>query len=150
MERVDILSESKASQSHLKKVDTLFLIDDDSIYQFLTKKVIEETKIIDQIKIFSNGLEAIQFLDSVKDIPSKLPDIILLDLTMPVMDGWEFLEEYILLKPKFNKKITLYIVSSSIAPSDIEKAKSISTVTDFVVKPITKEKLIAIIKNLNI
>jgi CheY-like chemotaxis protein len=149
MERTNQLNENNTNTAPVKKIDTLFLIDDDSIYQFLTKKVIEETKIVDQIKIFSNGLEAIEFLDSVKDIPNKLPDIILLDLSMPIMDGWEFLDEYVLMKPRFNKKITLYIVSSSIAPSDIEKARSISAVSDFIVKPITKEKLMAIIKNLD-
>ena len=76
------------------------------------------------------------------------PEILLLDLSMPIMDGWEFLEEYILLSPKLDRKITIYIISSSISPYDIDKAKSISIVTDFIIKPISKEKLIEIFKNL--
>lgn len=133
----------------MEKIETLLLIDDDLIYQFLTKKVIEESKIVDKIKIFSNGMEAIEFLNLVQNTPDKLPEVILLDIAMPIMDGWEFLEEYVLLKPKFHKKITLYVVSSSINPKDLEKAKSFTSVSDFIVKPITKEKLLHIIKNID-
>jgi CheY-like chemotaxis protein len=59
---------------------------------------------------------------------------------MPVMDGWEFLDEYMLLDPAVRKKITLYICSSSISPHDLERAKSIGAVADFIIKPIAKEK----------
>ena len=64
---------------------------------------------------------------------------------MPVMDGWQFLDEYALLKIKNKSKITVYICSSSISPYDITRAKSISDVTDFIIKPITKEKLTEIV-----
>ena len=132
----------------MKKINTLCLVDDDGMFQFLTQKVIEQTSLVNQIKIFSNGLDAINFLKAVQNNKKDLPEIILLDLSMPVMDGWEFLEEYLLILPKFDKKITIYIVSSSIDPRDIKKAKSISAVTDFIIKPVTKDKFINIIKNL--
>ncbi|PLB17916.1 MAG: Two-component response regulator [Flavobacteriaceae bacterium FS1-H7996/R] len=77
-----------------------------------------------------------------------LPDVILLDLNMPVMDGWEFLEEFISLKPKLEKKIPIYIVSSSNDPADIMKAKSISEVTDFIIKPVTEAKFVEMIQGL--
>ncbi|OPZ98603.1 MAG: hypothetical protein BWY70_01181 [Bacteroidetes bacterium ADurb.Bin408] len=67
---------------------------------------------------------------------------------MPVMDGWEFLEEYIMLQPKLEKKITIYIISSSINPRDIERASTINAVTDFIIKPVTREKFTEIIKQL--
>lgn len=132
----------------MRKINTLCLIDDDSVYQYLTTKVISETRLVDLIKVFSNGQEAIDFFKSVEDAREKLPDIILLDLTMPVMDGWEFLEEYVKLQPTFNKKIILFIVSSSIAPSDIIRARSISAVSDFIVKPVTKDKFMNILKSI--
>lgn len=128
----------------MRKVKILGIVDDDKIYTFLVKKTIEQTNLVDLIKVFGNGLDAIDFLKKNADNPDSLPEIILLDLSMPVMDGWEFIEEYMLLSPKLGRMITIYIVSSSISPHDIAKAKSISSVTDFIIKPISKVKLIEI------
>lgn len=132
----------------MNTIRALSIIDDHEIFVFLTKKAIEQTNLINLIKVFGNGLDAINFLKENIDNPASLPEIILLDLSMPIMDGWDFLEEYLLFMPKLSRKITIYIVSSSISPYDIVKAKSISAVTDFIIKPITKEKLIDIIKTL--
>jgi CheY-like chemotaxis protein len=132
----------------MNKVKTLGIVDDDRIYTFLVKKTIEQTNLVDTIKVFDNGLDAIDFLKKNVANRDTLPEIILLDLSMPVMDGWEFLEEYILLSPKLGRTITIYIVSSSISPYDIAKAKSISFVTDFIIKPVSKEKLIEIFKKM--
>jgi CheY-like chemotaxis protein len=129
----------------MNPIKTLSIIDDDEIYVFLAKKSIEQTNLINLIKVFGNGLDAINFLKENIDNPDSLPEIIFLDLAMPVMDGWEFLEEYLLFMPKLSRKITIYIVSSSISPFDIAKAKSINVVTDFIIKPIAKEKLLEII-----
>jgi CheY-like chemotaxis protein len=130
----------------MNKVKTLGIVDDDKIYTFLVKKIIEQTDLVETIKVFENGLDAIDFLKNNAANRDTLPEIILLDLSMPVMDGWEFLEEYILLSPKLDRKITIYIISSSISPFDIAKAKSISFVTDFIIKPASKEKFIEIFK----
>lgn len=132
----------------MKDIDTLYLVDDDDTYQFIIERTISSINLVKSIRIFSNGREAIDFLESSLNDPSSIPDVILLDLTMPVMDGWEFLENYLLLKPRIGKKIYIYIVSSSVNPSDVEKAKSISEVTDYMVKPLTKEKLISMLSNL--
>jgi CheY-like chemotaxis protein len=129
----------------MNTVKRMTIIDDDEVYVYLIKKIIKQTNLVDLIKIFGNGLDAIDFLKENSDNPDSLPEIILLDLSMPIMDGWQFLEEYMLLYPKLGRKITIYIVTSSISPSDIIKAKSISEVTDYIIKPITKEKLIEII-----
>lgn len=131
----------------MNRIKTLTLIDDD-IFVFLTKKIIQQTNLVDLIKVFGNGLEAINFLNENKNNLEELPEIILLDLSMPIMDGWQFLVEFSKLNPKIGKKITIYICSSSISPDDISQAKAISEVTDYFIKPITKGKLIDIIKNL--
>ena len=125
---------------------TLTLVDDDDIFVFLTTKIIEQTNLVDLIKVFGNGLDAINFLKENKNNVDALPDIILLDLSMPIMNGWQFLEEYNKLNPTIGKKITIYICSSSISPDDITRAKTISEVSDFIIKPITKDKLIDLIK----
>ena len=82
------------------------------------------------------------FLNENSNTPEQLPDIILLDLSMPVMDGWQFLEAYINIKPRIGKQIIVYIVSSTIAPDDLLRAKSISEVNDFIIKPITKDQMV--------
>ena len=119
---------------------TLTIVDDDDIFVFLTTKIIEQTNLVDLIKVFGNGLDAINFLKENKNNVDALPDIILLDLSMPIMNGWQFLEEYNKLNPTIGKKITIYICSSSISPDDITRAKTISEVSDYIIKPITKDK----------
>ena len=127
---------------------TLTLVDDDDIFVFLTTKIIEQTNLVDLIKVFGNGLDAINFLKENKNNVDALPDIILLDLSMPIMNGWQFLEKYNKLNPTIGKKITIYICSSSISPDEITRAKTISEVSDYIIKPITKDKLIDLIKKL--
>lgn len=125
---------------------TLTIVDDDDIFVFLTTKIIEQTNLVDLIKVFGNGLDAINFLKENKNNVDALPDIILLDLNMPIMNGWQFLEKYNKLNPTIGKKITIYICSSSISPDEITRAKTISEVSDYIIKPITKDKLIDLIK----
>jgi len=132
----------------MKSIKNLFLVDDDEIFTFLTKRTIEETRLVDQIKIFSNGQDAIEFLEKAAGNTELLPEVILLDINMPILDGWGFLEEFILLQPTIGKRITIYVVSTSISPFDLERAKSISGVSDFIIKPITKAGLINILGSL--
>lgn len=126
----------------------LFLVDDDKIFVFLTKKIVEDTGIDTDIHVFTDGQETIDYLKSIIDKPEFLPDLICLDLSMPVMDGWEFLNEYMQMLPQIHKKIPIYLVSSSISPHDIERAKSVGVVSDFIIKPIDKEKIKEVLKNI--
>lgn len=118
----------------------VFLIDDDKLFIFLVRKTISLTGIEVNITEFSDGQMAIDHLKENAGNPQNLPDIMFLDLRMPIMDGWEFLQEYILIEPVLEKKNKLYVFSSSIAPHDIERAKDIGLVNDFIIKPILKEK----------
>jgi CheY-like chemotaxis protein len=129
----------------MKKV---YLIDDDDIYVFLTKKTI--LRVMDEVdvEVFSDGLKAITHLKKIQNQPELLPDVIFLDLNMPVMDGWEFLEEYEELAPSFARTNELYIVSSSISPHEMERSKNINSVSEFIIKPLVKEKFLEILKKL--
>lgn len=127
---------------------TIILIDDDDIFVYLTSKVIAGAQGLELMKVFGNGLDALHYLKAHNASPGDLPEIILLDLSMPIMDGWQFLESYLPLMPKFGKKITLYIVSSSITPADISRARAIEAVCDYIIKPITSDTLTQIAASL--
>ena len=129
-------------------IKQLTLVDDDDVFVFLTTKMLEQSKLVELIKIFDNGYDALVFLKENMDNVEVLPDVILLDLSMPIMDGWQFLEEYVKIHPVIGKKITIYICSSSISPDDINRAKAINEVSDFIIKPMTKDRLMELIKNL--
>lgn len=117
------------------------LIDDDEIYLFSVKKVIEVNNLCDKVMEFRNGQEALDYFLRSAENQEALPDVILLDINMPVMNGWEFIEAFRNLRPNLPKEILLYVVSSSVDKSDEEKAKSFSTVNDYLVKPLTASQL---------
>ena len=129
----------------MKKVNLTCIIDDDPIFVFGIKKVMELINFSDSIMVFKNGQEALDNLRPIILAKKSLPDVILLDLNMPVLDGWQFLDEFI--KIPCPKKIIIYIVSSSIDPEDVLKAKSYREVSDYIVKPITIERLKAVLYN---
>src|SRR5690554_1380839 len=131
----------------MKSIKNLLLVDDDEIFTYLTRKTIEDTNLVDQIKVLGNGQDAIDFLEKIANDKELLPEVILLDINMPILDGWGFLEEFILLKPHLEKRIAIYMVTTSISPHDFERAKNISEVSDFIVKPITKTGFINMLKN---
>lgn len=129
-----------------KKIGLACIIDDDNMYVNLVKKIVEAKNLCKNLMVFQNGKEALTYFEAILTNLDKktIPDIIFLDLNMPVMDGWEFLENFTKIKNKLEKTITLYIVSSSINPVDIERAKSINTVKDYLIKPVTLKELEAI------
>lgn len=116
---------------------TICIIDDDPIYQLITKKIIEKTNLFSDRISFTDGFEALEFFKE----ENQIPDILLLDIEMPGMDGWDFLDEFCELEKKFDKHINIYVISSSIAKEDIEKAKTYNCITGFISKPINLEKL---------
>ncbi|MBC8985386.1 response regulator [Pedobacter sp. N36a] len=130
----------------LKKIA---LIDDDSTFVFLTKRMIKAANVSTQLDEFKDGLQAITFIKDNQNNSELLPDVIFLDLSMPIMDGWEFLEEFTVLQPAIKKRIMLYIVSSSISPHDIERSRNFSVVSDFIIKPLNKERFIQIMGDLS-
>jgi len=128
-------------------------VDDDPIALLLSKLVISKANFASQIVTCVNGEEAMKYLEKPEIIEenskTEQPLLILLDLNMPVMDGWEFLEQF---STKLQEQYTttkIILLSSSIDPNDIKKSKDFSMVVDFLPKPLTKEMLVLISEKIN-
>jgi len=120
---------------------SVLIIDNDPIYRTISQKIIEKLDLAETIFVEKNGYTAIDFIINVLATKSKLPEIIFLDIEMPVMNGWEFMDEYCKIENTLLKGIEIYIVSSSISKLDKDKAKSYSEIKDFISKPLTIENL---------
>lgn len=123
---------------------SIWVIDDDVIYQIIINKIIQRSEMFSNTSSFKNGKEAIDSLNNSLKNNSDLPDIILLDINMPIMDGWEFMEEMGLIKPKLKKDIIVYIVSSSIAIEDKNRSKTYANILGYLSKPVTVNDLVLI------
>ena len=119
---------------------SILLVDDDDIYQFISSRAIESTGFAQKINTFSNGEDAVEYLKNNLQNNSTLPDIIFLDVNMPYMNGWEFLEAFNSIAPMLSKPIFIYMVSSSLDEKDIDRSKEFSTVSEYIVKPLALEK----------
>ncbi len=128
-------------------LDLVLCVDDDPITLMLCKMVIKKAGFATEIITAQNGEEAINYFDELNlnnlgSTISRYPQLVFLDLNMPVMGGWEFLDHY--LKNNYDsifKECKIIVLSSTIDPYDIQKAKTYPMVLDFISKPITKEIL---------
>mgnify|MGYP003667299458 CR=1 FL=1 len=125
----------------MKKINSACIIDDDQIFVYGTKRIMKDSSFCDTIYVFENGLDAITALKKMTVAGIELPRLIFLDLNMPIMDGWEFLEDFQKIPSKIREKVTIYIISSSIDPRDLERVKEYGVVSDYILKPVTPKDL---------
>lgn len=111
------------------------IIDDDKLHQHAMCRMMKYIKTPVELLQFYNGLQALEYIKTNLQQSIRLPNVIFLDVNMPVMNGWQFLDEFILLLPKQNPLTTIYIVTSSVNDADIEKAASYSEISEYIIKP---------------
>ncbi|HWB26180.1 MAG TPA: response regulator [Chitinophagaceae bacterium] len=130
------------------KISKAGIIDDDQVYQFVMKKTIEQSGYVQSVLQFYDGEEAIAYFKEQSETVEALPEVVLLDINMPYMDGWQFLDEFVKVDFKKDYRFTIFIVTSSNTTEDINKAKEYSVVTGYHVKPITREKFDEMIQSI--
>ena len=120
----------------------VMLIDDNPANNLICRTLIKMNKLSEHIEEFLNAQTAFERLEELsKQDPEKLPDLIFLDLNMPIMDGWEFLDCYKKLPASFTKECKVFILTSSIYQPDIQRAAEHSYIVDLLSKPLTEELL---------
>ncbi len=132
----------------MKKINAIYIIDDDPITVFGIRKMLNSVVLCNAISTFGNGKLALDDIIRIIKEEQKLPEVIFLDINMPIMDGWQFLEEFIALPQK--EKIRINIVTSSIDSIDKENWEYYNTKTHHIItfnnKPIHKKEIAEITK----
>lgn len=122
----------------------LLVIDDDDINIFIIKKIVEKTGYAVNMVSKSNGQIAADYLREISDDEAIFPHLILIDINMPILNGWEFLEAYE--KLGINRQPHMYMLSSSVYENDIEKAKTYKSIKGFISKPLTIDRLAELLR----
>lgn len=117
----------------------VFIIDDDPIHQRIAQIMISKHNLFDEYFSYTEAQLALDFLQQNIDNEEELPDVILLDLNMPVVDGWDFLDAFEILIKNLNKSIRVFIVSSSVDEKDLLRSKLYAVVHGFISKPLSPE-----------
>jgi CheY-like chemotaxis protein len=117
------------------------LVDDSMDDNFYHERIIRKNNAADTIIVKESGIDALEYLESTRDQGNTLPDLIILDINMPGMNGWEFLEEFKKLEEELQSKMVVIMLTTSVNPADEAMAKTYDILSDFKTKPLTKEML---------
>ncbi len=123
---------------------SVMLVDDNEIDNIINEKIIEANAFADQILVFQTGQDALDYLRDHQDDIETLPEIVFLDINMPIMDGFQFLTDFEQFSDKVREKCKIIMLSSSISPKDIDRAASSRFVKKYLNKPLNARYLEAI------
>ncbi len=130
------------------KFNCILLVDDDDATNYLHQMVIEEVGCCEKIAVAGDGEQALRFLqaEACEDEDPAVPELILLDINMPWMDGWEFLEAYQALPEEKRGAQLVVMLTTSLNRDDRARAEAAPEVADFLIKPLTEESLAALLR----
>lgn len=119
----------------MKKFNTIWLIDDDEIFRFSAEQLMEMVDFTHQVVSFENGEEALEAINRLMRQEISSPDLVFLDVNMPVLDGWQFLDE--LSKFDLPANFKIYMLSSSADMADMNQVSKYPVVQKYLLKPIS-------------
>jgi CheY-like chemotaxis protein len=125
----------------MKKMKCVLLVEDDDTINFYNQFLIERLDIAEEVVVATNGEEALQYLKKAGSGEASQPDLILLDINMPIMNGFEFIEEYEQLPAEWKSKILVVMLTTSLHPADVERAKGHPSIVEYFYKPLMEQKL---------
>lgn len=134
----------------MEKFKSILLVDDDEATNFLHSLLLTEWGVVDSIYTASNGQEALDFLKNSPQLNREPPTLILLDINMPVMDGFEFLEVYADLDPSLKASIVVFMLTTSLHKMDRERARRFRDISSYLSKPLEKDQLLEMISRISI
>jgi CheY-like chemotaxis protein len=132
------------STGTLYAINHILLVDDDEVTNFLNKKVIEKASLIKEISIATNGQKALEVIEELCESKKYCPELIFLDLNMPVMNGFEFLDKFEKMHFPNKDKVRIIVLTSSSNPDDIYKIKEKRIA--FMTKPLSEDKIQSIVQ----
>ena len=123
----------------------LLLVDDDPTTNFFNEHLIQKMNVFNKIHVAENGQEALDKLDELYT-KGESTDLILLDINMPIMNGFEFLDQYEKLHNKVRSSVVVCMLTTSLAKEDLEKAKEYDVLVDYIDKPLNEAKMLKLIR----
>ena len=129
----------------MQKFTCALLVDDDQTTNFLNQQLLKRLNLTDNIQVALNGQEAFEKLDAhCKQATAELPALLLLDIKMPVMDGFQFLEAFAELPQAQQQNVVIVMLTTSLHPQDMSRVQQLN-IAGFLNKPLTKEKLLDVL-----
>lgn len=125
----------------MKQFKSILLVDDDEATNYLHRLYLEEWEYTGKVYTALNGQEALDFLKTNEEFRQGRPSLILLDINMPIMNGFEFMEAYEKLSEEYKASIVVVMLTSSLHSSDQERAKHLNDLTSFINKPLSREQM---------
>ena len=130
----------------MSETPLIWIIDDDYISKYVMKRNLRQLSVTNVIE-FPDSTQPLKILSDNFDSTDKLPDVILLDLNMPILNGFQFMEEFKVANEKIKKDIQIYMLTSSLSSEDLDRAKLFPEISEYFVKPITLRNLTRIVNH---
>jgi response regulator of citrate/malate metabolism len=127
------------------KIKNILLIDDSEMDNYISEFIITKSNRVEKINIFNSPIEALEYIGMLQSNHEKFPDVIFLDINMPDMDGFGFLDEFSKFSENLIKETSVFMLTSSSNPNDIKRALKYPVVKKYFIKPFSKDILNEII-----
>ncbi len=129
--------EQETAKTSFKKI---LVIDDNPTDRYIAKRIAEKFLFAEEIILQESALEALEYIKSLENTPNLLPELIFLDINMPGMNGYEFLDEYEKLSQTIKSNCIILMITTSIHPDDFKRAEENPSIFRFLNKPLDQEK----------